>query len=147
MTEPKKAGRSRVDRGRATEALLAARWRRMVLFPHSQNTGAGRAGRDLLNTPGLFVEVKARGEVSLPSQLRKAQRHSIAERRAEEMRDGEAPDVAVIVWRHNGQGEASMADWTVTMRLEDFEDLIFMRDDYRTLRLTLREASARDEKQ
>ena len=59
--------------------------------------------------PTFSVEIKARDTVSLPAALRQAD-HG----------DGKVP---VVVCRHNGQGEASIVEWTVTMRLVDWEEL------------------------
>lgn len=94
-----------------TQMLLAKRWRESGLYPFCSDAGAGRPGRDLLNTRGLFVEVKARGDISLPGLLRKAEK---------DKGEGETP---IVVWRHNGQGEVGIGDWTVTMRLGNFETL------------------------
>ncbi len=100
---------SRKRRGMKTQALIAERWRDNGMFPHATDAGAGRPGVDILNTLGVRVEVKARGEVSLASQLAK-------------LRDG-SDDIRLVVWRHNGQGEASMDDWTVTLTLAEFEEI------------------------
>jgi hypothetical protein len=99
---------SRKSRGMATQALLAARWVANELFPWATDAGAGRQGNDILNTPGLAVEVKARDDVSLVAALGQAMR-------------GNPESLPIVVWRHNGQGVSSMDDWTVTMRLADFE--------------------------
>lgn len=107
---------SRKHRGYETQRLLAARWRDNGLFPYTTDAGAGRQGSDLLNTPGLAVEIKARDAVSLPAGLRQA---------AEGAKPG---DVPILVARHNGQGAASMDEWTVTMRLIDFENLVRIAD-------------------
>lgn len=125
--------RARKDRGMKTQDLLATHWREIALYPYAQSTGSGRPGRDILLTPGLFCEVKARGTVSLVSQLAKAADSSLQSRaQSDNYRD--PPDLPVVVWRHNGQGPASMRKWTVTMSLEDFDDLMLMREDYRLLR-------------
>jgi hypothetical protein len=81
------------------------------MFLFATDAGAGRPGRDILNTPGLYVEVKARGSASLPALLAKAEK---------DMNEGELP---IIVWRHNGQGEKTIGQWTVTMRLHSFQEL------------------------
>lgn len=94
----------------ATQALLAARWVANELFPWATDAGAGRPGNDILNTPGLAVEVKARDDVSLVAALKQAT-------------SGNPSALPIVVWRHNGQGESTMDDWTVTMRLRDFETL------------------------
>lgn len=103
---------TRKRRGMRTQALLAQRWRHSGWFPYAQDQGAGRPGRDILNTPGYFVEVKARGRLTLLETLRKAEQ------------DAEKGELAFVVWRHNGQGEESVDDWTVTVRLHVFEDLM-----------------------
>lgn len=92
-----------------TQALLARRWKHAGLFPNATDAGAGRPGKDILNTPGLAVEIKARGRFTLPEALRQAESNAS---------DSEVP---IVVWRHNGQGEKSMDDWTVSMRLAMFE--------------------------
>lgn len=99
----------------ATQALLAARWAKKGLFPFATDCGPFRAGRDILGTPGWFVEVKAKTDLSLNAIVEKAKR---------EAAEGE---VAVLVWRHNGQGLANMDKWTVTMQLCDFEKLVRAR--------------------
>lgn len=103
---------SRKARGMKTQALLAARWVENGLFPYATDAGAGRQGNDLLNTPGLAVEIKARDTVSLPAALKQAATGAKL-----------STDIPIAVQRHNGQGEASMDEWTVTMRLADFETL------------------------
>ncbi len=81
------------------------------MAPYAVPVGAGESGEDILNPPeGLVVEIKARETVSLVSALGQALRSN-------------ADAIPVVIWRHNGQGEASMDDWTVTMRLADFENL------------------------
>ena len=100
---------SRKRRGMRTQALLAQRWQHSGLYPNATDAGAGRPGKDILNTPGLATEVKARGRFTLLETLRQAEANAS---------DSEVP---IVVWRHNGQGEKSMDDWTVSMRLSMFE--------------------------
>lgn len=101
---------SRKHRGYATQRLLAERWQKNGLFPDAVARGAGEAGEDIYRTPGVETEVKARDDVTLPKALKQAAA------RAEEH-----DDIPVIFWRHNGQGEESMDDWTATLRLVDWE--------------------------
>lgn len=80
------------------------------MFPHASDAGAGRQGRDILNTPGLSTEVKGQREaMSLQAALRQAESNTTP------------GELAIVVWRHQGQGEASIGEWTVSMRLADFE--------------------------
>mgnify|MGYP006915917977 CR=1 FL=1 len=65
MTNARKA------RGMRTQAALAERWKQNDMFPYATDAGPGRSGNDVLNTPGLNVEVKAQGEgLSIPAALR-----------------------------------------------------------------------------
>jgi hypothetical protein len=102
---------TRRQRGFETEELLAERWQQ-TLFPNAKANERGRPGLDVRNTGHLLVEVKARGNVSIVAQLKKLR----AAR-------GAQFDVPVLVWRHNGQGPASMDEWTVHLFLNDFERL------------------------
>lgn len=99
---------SRKARGMKTQALIAERWKEAELFPWATDAGAGRPGRDILNTPGIAPEIKARDSVSLLAALKQAQTNA-------------DNDIPVVIWRHNGQGEQRIGEWTVTMFLEDFE--------------------------
>lgn len=104
MTNARKA------RGMRTQAALAERWKEIGLFPWATDAGPGRSGNDVLNTPGLNVEVKAHGEsLSIPAALRQCRAGGTKWWRS------------ILIWRHNGQGEKSMAEWSVSMSLADFE--------------------------
>lgn len=102
---------SRKHRGYATQRLIATRWRANGIAPYAKAVGAGEQGNDILDVPGLAVEIKARDSVTLPAALKQARS------------DAGVGDMPIVVWRHNGQGESSMEDWTVTMTLADFEKL------------------------
>jgi hypothetical protein len=90
------------------------------MYPAATDAGPGRSGNDLLNTPGLDVEIKAVGYTSIQAQLK-----ACTER-------GSFGNMPLVIWRHNGQGEASMDDWTVTIRLADFEKMWKAYHDGRT---------------
>lgn len=100
----------RKARGMRTQAAIAQRWRDIGLFPYATDQGPGRSGNDLINTPRLKVEIKARQEqgVSLPASLRQAE-------------SAPGKGTPILIWRHNGQGEMNMDRWTVSMNLADFE--------------------------
>lgn len=102
---------SRKHRGYATQRLIAKRWKENGMAPYAVPVGAGESGEDILNPPkGLVIEVKARDTVSLQAALKQAIKSN--------------PNaIPWIIWRHNGQGESNMDDWTVTMRLKDAESL------------------------
>jgi hypothetical protein len=102
---------SRKHRGYETQRLIAKRWKANGLAPYAVPVGAGDHGEDILNSPeGLVVEIKARDTVTLPTALEQAQKSN-------------PTAIPLVVWRHNGQGEASLDDWTVTIKLKDFETL------------------------
>jgi hypothetical protein len=100
----------RKRRGAATQAI-AAEWFRNHGFPYATDAGAGRIGRDLLNLIGLAGEIKARSDFNPLAWVRQALANA----------DGDVPFVIV---RCNGQGSATVADWPVIVRLEDFTRLV-----------------------
>lgn len=101
---------NRKSRGMATQAL-AAEWFRHHGFPYCTDAGAGRAGRDLLNLIGLACEVKARTGFNPLAWIKQAVTTA-------------AGDLPFVVLRCNGQGPASIGDWPVLLRLEDFTALV-----------------------
>lgn len=103
---------SRKHRGMRTQRALAERWVENGLFPFAVPQGAGAPGKDILNTPGLSVEVKARDAMSFPAAIRQA---------TDNAEDGDWP---IVVARHNGQGEKNMDKWTVTTSLDVFEGML-----------------------
>jgi hypothetical protein len=102
---------SRKHRGYETQRLIAKRWKANGLAPYAVPVGAGDHGEDILNSPeGLVVEIKARDTVTLPKALEQASK-------------SDPNAIPLVIWRHNGQGEASLNNWTVTITLKDFETL------------------------
>jgi hypothetical protein len=108
---------SRKHRGYKTQRLIAERWVLKGLYPDAYAIGAGAPGNDIQRTGSLAVEVKARDTVSLPAALKQAL-DSWKVTKEKGRHEGVVP---IVVWRHNGQGESNMNEWTVTMRLADFE--------------------------
>lgn len=102
--------RARKDRAMRTQ-LVVAEWFGVNGFPHAESTGSGRSGVDVKGMVGMAPEVKARADWSPLAWIRQAVRNS----------KGALP---FVVARMNGQGEATVADWPVIMRLEDFTALI-----------------------
>lgn len=102
---------SRKHRGYKTQRLIADRWRDNGIAPWAKAVGAGESGNDILDAPGLKTEIKARDAVTLPASLRQA-------------RSDPGDGTPIVIWRHNGQGEAQMDEWTVTLSLVDFEALL-----------------------
>lgn len=94
---------ARVRRGRKTQDLVADRLRH--LFPDAEGVPASRDGKDVLHTPTLAIEVKARANVSLPAWLKQARKNA------------EPGDLPVAIYRPNGAGPATIDDWAAVIPL------------------------------
>jgi hypothetical protein len=81
-------------------------------WPYAESTGAGRSGTDVTGTIGIDWEVKARRDFN----------PSAAIKQLKERHNGK--DLPVAVLRLNGQGEATIGEWPVILRLEDFVNLL-----------------------
>jgi hypothetical protein len=97
---------SRKARGRRSELVLVERLR--TLFPNASQVNSAASGADILNTPGLAIEVKARRGLDLPAWMRQA---------AKNAKPGEMP---VLITRLNGQGEETVDQWPVILRFGDW---------------------------
>lgn len=93
-----------------TQALVA-QWAHDNGFVFAVSTGAGRQGRDILNTPGLSIEVKGRADFNPLAWVRQAVAAA----------DGDLP---FVVLRCNGQGPKNLYDWPVILRLGDMTELL-----------------------
>jgi hypothetical protein len=107
------ASQSRKYRGYESQKLVAEYVR--PLWPLAEPTGAGRQGKDILATPGVAIEVKARANISIPEFIKQAKANS-----------GE--ELPVLILRLNGQGPASLDDWPVVITLRDWLDLMTVAD-------------------
>ena len=103
MTSP-----HRKRRGAETQRTVAA-YLADHGWPYATDAGAGRAGSDILGTPGIGWEIKARRDLDLPAWLRQAAR-------------GNA--VPILVHRPDGYGPALIGQWPATMRLADLVELL-----------------------
>lgn len=99
------AGNARKARGAETQRLVAE-YMKEHGWPWATDAGAGRNGSDILNTPGLKVEVKARRDFSVTSWLRQASGVL-------------TPGVPCVVQRPDGYGPAKIEDWPMIFRLGD----------------------------
>jgi hypothetical protein len=99
------ASSARRSRAWETQRLVAAYWAEHG-WPFCTDVGSGRGGADLLNTPGIKAEVKARRDLDLPAWLRQASK---------------APGhgLALVVQRPDGFGPATIGDWPMIFRQED----------------------------
>src|SRR5690348_3959728 len=103
MTNHRKA------RGMRTQ-LLVANHLRSNGWPHATSAGAGRTGSDVLETPDIAVEVKARADLNPVGWLKQAAAAA----------DGRLP---LVVFRPNGVGERP-SDYIAFMRFGDLVGLL-----------------------
>lgn len=75
-------------------------------WPYAEPTGAGRQGSDILGTPDVAIEVKARAGFDPLAALRQAA----------DAADGRLP---FAVLRLNGQGETTVHEWVAVIRFGD----------------------------
>jgi hypothetical protein len=101
----------RKHRGYATQRIVA-RWLNDHGWPYAHAIGAGEAGDDIQNSPGIQVEVKARRGFDPQAALRQ-----LAARR-------QPGTVPFAVLRMDGTGETTIADWPCVIRLEDLTALL-----------------------
>jgi hypothetical protein len=102
---------SRKHRGYKTQDIVAIALREDI-YPYAESTGAGRSGRDITGTPGVWLEVKARTGFDPLAALRQA--HEAA---------GELDIVAAIL-RMNGQGPATVDEFVTCLRFGTFRRLL-----------------------
>ena len=108
---------SRKHRGYATQRIFAEYIRKV--FPFAEPTGAGRQGRDILSTPGVWFELKARTKLNPKGDLR--QTHAGVEK---ESAPGVQDDLPILVTRLNGQGPESVGEWVAFMRVDTLIELL-----------------------
>lgn len=104
------ASQSRKHRGYATQRIFAEYVR--GTFPYAEPTGAGRQGRDILSTPGVWFELKARTGFNPLEALKQMEK------------ENETTDHNVAVLRMNGQGEKSVGEWVVCLRADTLMQLL-----------------------
>ncbi len=83
------------------------------IFPYAEPTGAGRQGRDILSTPGVWFELKARTGFNPLAALKQMEAENV---------DAWSKNAAVL--RMNGQGEKNIGEWVVCMRVDTLKELL-----------------------
>lgn len=101
---------SRKARSRETEKTVAL-YLKEHLFPEAVAVPSALSGKDILNTPGLAVEVKSRRDLNLTAWLRQARKNA-------------GQDIPAVIHRPDGFGVTTVCDWPVTLTLHDFVDLL-----------------------
>lgn len=99
----------RKARGMRTQ-LLVAEYLQERGWPFATSAGAGRSGVDVLNTPDIAVEVKARANLDPLAWVKQAEKAA----------DGRLP---FAVFRPNGMGEDA-GRYLVMLRLSDMTRLL-----------------------
>ena len=109
---------SRKARARETEKVVATYLQYVFpdaevaeavpLFPEAEAVPSSLSGKDVLNTPGVAVEVKSRRDLDLQAWLRQAEKNSSKE------------EIPVVIHRPDGLGVTRVDEWPVTMRLYEF---------------------------
>jgi len=102
---------SRKHRGYASQRIVAT-WLREHGWPHARAIGAGEAGADIVEVVDIEVEVKARRGFDPLAAMR------------QQVARGDQLRLPFIVLRMDGQGEASIAEWPVVIRLDHFTQLL-----------------------
>lgn len=110
---------SRKHRGYRSQKVFAEYMR--DIFPYAEPTGAGRQGRDILSTPGVWFELKARTGFNPLEALKQMEKEMGAEWAASANYE---PPIQAAVLRMNGQGEATIGDWVVCMRVDTLKELL-----------------------
>ena len=111
------ASQSRKHRGYHTQKVFAEYIR--DIFPYAEPTGAGRQGRDILSTPGVWFELKARAGFDPKSALKQAHQEAGG---TEGWYEGVDKPVAVL--RMNGQGPGTIGEWVACMRVDTLKELL-----------------------
>jgi hypothetical protein len=99
---------SRKARGMRAQVHAAAFLR--PIFPWVNTVSGAASGRDLRNTPGLAVEVKARRDFEPLAWLRQSLRNS-------------GDDMPIVIWQPDGMGEKTVRNWPYMGYLGDFREM------------------------
>lgn len=113
---------SRKHRGYRTQKVFAEYVRHV--FPYAEPTGAGRQGRDILGTPGVWFELKARTGFNPIAALKQIEAEAKASAKGSSWELDGMPDLSVAVLRMNGQGEANIGEWITCMRVDTLIQLL-----------------------
>lgn len=99
------ASQSRKHRGYDTQRIFAEYIR--DLFPYAEPTGAGRQGKDILSTPGVYFELKARSGFNPTEALKQTVAPAV-----------EAGAIPLIIMRMNGQGPKNIGKWVALTEVD-----------------------------
>jgi hypothetical protein len=99
---------ARKARGAETQRVVAGYFAQNG-WPYATDAGAGRNGSDVLGVPGLSIEVKARRDFSPMAWVRQA---------------ASVPGLPIVIFRPDGMGVTTLAQWPAMLRLADLVDLL-----------------------
>lgn len=100
---------NRVSRGRKSQEI-AAEFLREV-FPQARGIAASLPGRDILETPGWAIEVKATKDFNPTAFMRQAVANC-------------GSDHAISIYRPKGYGEAKVSEWIALTTLAEMREII-----------------------
>lgn len=104
---------NRVSRGRKTEQLVADWFIGAGVFPKAERRPASLPGSDIINTPGYYIEVKARRSFKPLEWIRQAQ-DGVASL------EGEAYRIPVCIMRPDGIGDKNVGNFLAFTTLNEF---------------------------
>lgn len=100
---------NRVSRGRKSQEIAADFLR--TVFPLARGVAASLPGRDILETPGWAIEVKATKEFNPTAFMKQAMANC-------------GDDWAFSIYRPKGYGEAKISEWIALTTLGEMRGLI-----------------------
>lgn len=83
------------------------------LFPDARAVAASLPGKDILNTPGWSIEMKATKDFAPTSALKQARETANLE-----------VEYPVAIYRPRGYGPEKIGQWVVLMDFDQFRDLV-----------------------
>lgn len=101
--------RARVSRGRKSQEIAADFLR--TVFPRARGIAASLPGRDILETPGWALEVKATKDFNPTTFMKQAMANS-------------GDDWAFSIYRPKGYGEAKVSEWIALTTLGEMRGII-----------------------
>lgn len=90
-----------MSRGRKSQELAAEYLR--DIYPDAEAVAASLPGKDIKNTPGVSIEMKATSQADLTGALRQARANATGD------------ELPIAIYRPRGMGPEKIGDWLVAM--------------------------------
>lgn len=104
------SSKARIIRGRESQRIVA-RFLNDAGFPFADSVWGSQPGRDIVGTPGIAIEVKARRDLDLTGWMKQATKNA-------------KDDLPVLVVRPDGYGESRIGEWSAVLRVADLVALL-----------------------